>query len=60
MSKYPMEDKFDREEQNVICELARIALADAEIYDSIAEDLDLSDEALKVLQNKLETFMKGD
>jgi hypothetical protein len=38
----------------VLLELARISLADGEVYDKMAERMDLSDEYLKSLQEKLE------
>jgi hypothetical protein len=45
---------FTKEEQTVILEIARVALADAVLYDDIAEDMDLSDEYMKALQLKIE------
>ena len=44
---------FTAEEQTVVLELARLALADAETYDDVANKLDLSDEFLKPLQEKM-------
>ena len=50
-----MEDftSFTTEEQITILELARVALTDASIFDAIAIDLDLSDNYLKLLQEKI-------
>lgn len=48
------EDPFDDEEEGIILELARMSLADAEVYDEFAERLDLSDKELKRLQKKIE------
>ena len=48
------EDPFNDEEEGVVLELARMALADAEVYDRFAEELDLTDRELKSLQKKIE------
>jgi len=42
---------FTKEEQVIILELARMTLADN--YEAVAEALDLSDEVLKDLQDKI-------
>lgn len=47
------------QEKTVIYEAARIALADAEVFDQLAEDLDLSDNALYLLRDRLQTFMEN-
>ena len=47
--RYPYND----EETLTLLELARIALADGDIYDGLAREMDLSDEYLKSLQEKL-------
>jgi len=52
-------DKFTKEQQSVILELARVALADADIYDKVAEELDLSDCYLKGLQIMIEAVSEG-
>jgi len=52
-------ENFDDEEQSVILELARTALADATTYDEFAEKLDLSDNYLKPLQEKIEGVTNG-
>lgn len=48
------EDPFSDEEEGAILELARLALSDAEVYDSFADKLDISDKELKKLQIKIE------
>lgn len=48
------ENPFSQNEETTILELARVALADAEIYDDIADKLDISDKELKALQKKIE------
>jgi len=52
--KYLTDDELD-----TIAEIARVALADADIYEMIAEELDLSDEFLKELQSKIEEMTNG-
>ena len=48
---------FTDEEFVEIMELARIALADADIFDDMAEKLDLSDAYMIKLRDKIEKFM---
>ena len=50
------EDPFSDEEEGTILELARVAITDAEVYDYMAGQLDLSDEYLKELQKKIEAI----
>lgn len=50
-------NKFTQEEQLIIMEAARISLADAEIFDYIADELDLDDEFLSNLRQKLEKIL---
>lgn len=50
-------DPLTTEEETIILELARTSLADGETYDYIAEELDLSDDFLKELQEKIERKM---
>jgi len=45
-------------EMIIIKELARVALADAEIFDEMAEELDIKDDTLKALQEKIEKDMQ--
>jgi len=54
-----MMHKFTNEQQSTILELARVALADADIYDKVAEELDLSDCYLKGLQIMIEAVSEG-
>ena len=44
---------FTHEENVIILELAYTALADADTYDAVADKLDLSDNYLKKLQEKI-------
>ena len=53
-------DAFTGDEKVVILELARVSLADSEIYDKVADETDLSDEYLKKLQEKIETVTNGE
>lgn len=46
--------QFDSEEVSIILELARRCLADAELFDDMADKLDLSDDVLKKLEVKIE------
>ena len=48
---------FTLEEEGIVLELARTSLADGEVYDYIAEELDLADETLKELQEKIDRKM---
>ena len=47
-------EEFNKEEESIILGIARTALADAEIFDSIAEEFDITDTELKQLQEKIE------
>jgi len=51
--KNPME-KFTAEEQLTILEIARFALSDGEMFDYVADKLDLNDGEVKDLQEKIE------
>ena len=51
--------EFTDEQKDVIMELARLALADAHVYDTFAEELDLSDEFLGELQEELHRVTNG-
>jgi len=53
------ENPFNDSEQLMIKELARIALADAHIYDEQCSDMDVSDDILKSLQEKLIAHLEG-
>lgn len=48
---------FSREELITLLEAARITLGDADLFDGIAESLNISDEELKRLQEKLIDYM---
>jgi len=52
-------DKFTEEQQSTILELARIALADADTYDRVADEMDLSDCYLKGLQIMIGAVSEG-
>ena len=56
--KNPME-KFTKEEQLTILEIARFALSDGDIFDYVADKLDLSDKEVKTLQQKIEGVTNG-
>ena len=49
---------FTPSETTTILELARIALADAEIFDKVAGDLDVRDEDMKQLQEQIKKVME--
>jgi len=51
-------ESLSEEDLLTIFEAARVALSDAEVYEYIADKLDLSDEYLKDLQEKLTTIME--
>lgn len=46
-------DKFNEAEQIEILEMARVALSDADTFDIIGDHLDLSDDYIKALQEKI-------
>jgi hypothetical protein len=48
---------FNREEELVILETVRIALGDANVFDDIAEKMDMKDKAMKNLQSKVTEYM---
>ena len=45
---------YTTEEMNAIEELARVALDDAEIWDSVGDTVGFSDSQMKALQEKLQ------
>lgn len=47
------ENPFTGTEEEIIQEIARVALSDADIYEHVADKLDLADDVLKQLQEKL-------
>ena len=50
---------FNDEEKDIIMELARLALADADTFVKFADALDLSDDVLKDLQDRIEKETNG-
>lgn len=48
---------FDQGELITLLEAARITLADSELFDGIADSLDISDDKLKALQEKLNNHL---
>ena len=46
--------KFNDEEMSIILELARLSLSDKNVYDRFADELDLSDDVLQELKDKIE------
>ena len=52
-------DNFTPEEQSEILELARMGLQDADSYTIFADAMDLSDEYLKSLQERIEEVTNG-
>ena len=51
---------FSEEEQGIIFEAARVALADAENFDNIAVEMDLSDEAMTEVRDHLQQYQMGE
>jgi|TARA_Y100000034_G_scaffold131097_1_gene191064 hypothetical protein len=52
-----MKHPFTDEELTVIFEAANLSIADAEIFDYIADKLDISDDEMKRISDKLYDFM---
>jgi hypothetical protein len=50
---------FTDDELVTLLECARLALADGEIFDLMCDLLDITDEDMKVLREKLTLFLKG-
>lgn len=50
-------NKFTPEEQTILLEAARAAFADANVFDDLANHLDLSDEYMVELREKLQTVL---
>ena len=50
---------FTDEEKTIVLELARLSLSDGEVYDRVADKLDLSDEYLGKLQTRIEEVTDG-
>jgi len=51
--------KFNKIEQSEILEIARVALADADICEMVAESLDLSDDYIQELLEKIQEHSNG-
>ena len=52
-----MDHPFTYEELTIIFEAANLGISDAEIFDYIAENLDISDDEIKRISDKLYEFM---
>lgn len=50
---------INHSDESVILELARVAMADAAVYEYFANQLDLSDEYLSELRGKVENLTQG-
>ena len=47
------ENPLDRDDEMAVLEIARVALADGEIFDHVAEELDMSDEEMQKLRDRI-------
>jgi len=52
------EQPFTEEEELSVMEIARVALIDADLFDLMANKLDLSDKEMQKLRDKIEAAMK--
>ena len=52
-----LKDIFNEDDMVVVFEAARVALADAEIFDMIAKELNLSDEGMIKIRDKVQFVM---
>ena len=52
-----MNHPFTDEELTIIFEAANLGISDAEIFDYVAENLDISDDEMKRISDKLCEFM---
>ena len=57
MARFTLED-FEESEVTTLFEIARMALADAEIFDHVCDLLDISDESMQALREKLRLFLQ--
>jgi hypothetical protein len=55
----PEMNAFIKENLTTILEAARIAFADSDLFDQLAEDLDLSDEAMLEIRDGLQTYLNS-
>lgn len=53
-------EKFSEAEQLEILEIARFALSDGEIFDYVADMLDLDDKYMQTLRDKVHKVTEGD
>lgn len=51
---------FTDSERTTLLEAARIALADADVFDYLASEMDIADDELKSLQQRLEVYMTSE
>lgn len=51
---------WERSDANTYMEIARRALTDAELFDRMVEELDISDEDMQRLRDQLQTFLDSD
>jgi len=54
------QNPFSEEEQGIILEAARIALNDAETFDNLAVEMDLSDEQMCQVRDHLQQYQDGE
>jgi hypothetical protein len=54
------QNPFSEEEQGILFEAARIALADAETFDNLAIEMDLSDEMMRQVCDHLQQYQDGE
>lgn len=52
-------DLFTEFEMDVIFEIARIALADAQVFDDIADAMDVDDTKMELIQEKLNKHLES-
>ena len=45
-------------DQTIIYEVARVSLSNPRIFEEICDELDIDDDHLKQIQNRLETYME--
>jgi hypothetical protein len=53
------QNPFSEEEQSILFEAAMVALSDAETFDNIAVDMDLSDEEMVRVRDRLQQYQNG-
>jgi len=50
-------ENFEQSEQIILLEIARLALQDAEFFDIVVENTDITDEEMCSLRNKLQEYL---